>query len=209
MGITQSTLSLTQSEVLEVVAYTDGVLTAGEIESLYRRFRSLDKQHKGFVSSEVRARGGRVGNARARADGRARGGSRQTPPRPQELAKIPEVALNPLSYRLCQLADGANFKHFASLVAAFSPRADTPRKLRFVLQFLDVDGDGVVGRDDLLHVLRQMAGTHLDDRELERVASAILAEAAAGGASPRGVTPDVLGGAGSADALAFAIPRAW
>ena len=81
MGISQSTLNLTQSEVDEVHKYCDSILTAGEIESLYRRFRSLDKSHKGFLGAE-------------------------------ELVRIPEVALNPLSHRLCVILDGSNFKEF-------------------------------------------------------------------------------------------------
>ncbi|GHP12271.1 hypothetical protein PPROV_001099900 [Pycnococcus provasolii] len=198
MGISQSTLNLTQSEVDEVHKYCDSILTAGEIESLYRRFRSLDKSHKGFLGAE-------------------------------ELVRIPEVALNPLSHRLCVILDGSNFKEFCDLVASFSPAASPQRRYMFLLQFLDIDGDGVIGVSDIIHVLRQMAGTYLDENLLEDVANAMLVEAASlssggkqtssgnaakelpGGVPLAGISLDILEKAVSSAVhdLWVEIPRAW
>ncbi|KAG2489266.1 hypothetical protein HYH03_012286 [Edaphochlamys debaryana] len=43
---------LTQSDVDEVIAASKGVFNQAEIESLYKRFRSLDRGRKGYISPE-------------------------------------------------------------------------------------------------------------------------------------------------------------
>lgn len=52
MGLTASSLALTQYDVEEVQEHCDGRFTHREIQSLYKRFRSLDKRHKGYLSED-------------------------------------------------------------------------------------------------------------------------------------------------------------
>jgi serine/threonine-protein phosphatase 2B regulatory subunit len=52
MGLSASSLALTQYDVEEVVEHCGGRFTSREIQSLYKRFRSLDKRHKGYLSEE-------------------------------------------------------------------------------------------------------------------------------------------------------------
>eukprot|EP00803_Ostreobium_quekettii_P008974 evm.model.scf_437EXC.11 EVM.evm.TU.scf_437EXC.11 scf_437EXC:66948-68756(-) len=43
---------LTQNDVEEVATYSGGVFTQAEIGSLYKRFRSLDRGRRGYVTAE-------------------------------------------------------------------------------------------------------------------------------------------------------------
>ena len=52
MGLSASSLALTQYDVEEVQEHCGGRFTSREIQSLYKRFRSLDKRHKGYLSEE-------------------------------------------------------------------------------------------------------------------------------------------------------------
>lgn len=52
MGLSQSSLSLTQYDIEEVQAYCRGAFTQGEIVALYQRFRQLDKRHKGYITAQ-------------------------------------------------------------------------------------------------------------------------------------------------------------
>ena len=47
------------------------------------------------------------------------------------------------------------------ILAAFSARASRADHVRFLFDVYDMDGDGVVSREDLELVLRQLAGTSL------------------------------------------------
>ncbi len=52
-------------------------------------------------------------------------------------------------------------QEFVRILAAFSPRADREDRVRFLFNVYDMDGDGVVSREDLELMLRQLAGTSL------------------------------------------------
>ena len=45
-----------------------------------------------------------------------------------------------------------------TILAPFSPRAGHADKVRFIFGVYDMDGDGVVSREDLELILRQLAG---------------------------------------------------
>lgn len=46
-----ASLGLTQYDVDELIAYSKGAFNQQEIESLYKRFRALDRGRKGFITS--------------------------------------------------------------------------------------------------------------------------------------------------------------
>lgn len=52
MGLTASSLNLTQYDVEEVQEHCGGKFNSREIQCLYKRFRTLDKRHKGYISED-------------------------------------------------------------------------------------------------------------------------------------------------------------
>ncbi len=52
MGLTASSLNLTQYDVEEVQEHCGGRFNHREIQTLYKRVRSLDKRHKGYLSED-------------------------------------------------------------------------------------------------------------------------------------------------------------
>mmetsp|Transcript_4480 Transcript_4480/g.15538 ORF Transcript_4480/g.15538 Transcript_4480/m.15538 type:complete len:198 (-) Transcript_4480:245-838(-) len=156
-NIAATSLSLTQHDLEDVQAHTQHHFTMEEIQSLYRRFRALDRGHKGFIA-------------------------------PDELLKLPELAMNPLAQRILQVFENVNFKAFCSLLSVFSGRASREDKLRFIFQVYDIDGDGYVSRTDLLVMLRHLAGSSLSEEQLADLAHRCLREGrswAADEAEPR------------------------
>jgi serine/threonine-protein phosphatase 2B regulatory subunit len=110
-------------------------VSASEIQSLFARFRALDRRHKGYIGGD-------------------------------ELLSVPELAINPLAQRVVQLLGACNFKDFVALLSAFSARASREDALRFMFTVLDVDGDGVLSRADVMTVARARAGGALADEQL-------------------------------------------
>eukprot|EP00201_Polytomella_parva_P009700 CAMPEP_0175059698 /NCGR_PEP_ID=MMETSP0052_2-20121109/12578_1 /TAXON_ID=51329 ORGANISM="Polytomella parva, Strain SAG 63-3" /NCGR_SAMPLE_ID=MMETSP0052_2 /ASSEMBLY_ACC=CAM_ASM_000194 /LENGTH=99 /DNA_ID=CAMNT_0016325279 /DNA_START=284 /DNA_END=583 /DNA_ORIENTATION=- len=58
----------------------------------------------------------------------------------------------------------------------FSGKASRDEKLAFMFSVYDVDGDGILSRDDLLIMLRQLAGSSMSDAELDEVIDRVLKE---------------------------------
>mmetsp|Transcript_42136 Transcript_42136/g.51162 ORF Transcript_42136/g.51162 Transcript_42136/m.51162 type:complete len:173 (+) Transcript_42136:211-729(+) len=130
---------ITDYDIDEVISYTGEKFNREEVLSLYHRFRQLDKGHKGYLSRE------------------------------ELLNTVPELSLNPLATRLAWCFENVNFKEFVKLLAAFSSVADKEDKLRFIYMIFDVDGDGLVSREDLEHMVRVLCGTSLSEEEVNAV----------------------------------------
>jgi len=92
---------------------------------------------------------------------------------------IPELSINPLAQRLVRMAEGANFTEFVRVLAAFSPRAPREDKVSFIFEVYDVDGDGVVSREDMSVVLRQLGGAAMGDAAVGELADRAFGEAGA------------------------------
>ena len=73
---------------------------------LYKRFTSLDRSDKGYLSED-------------------------------EIMKIPELSINPLSSRIVRIFENVNFKEFCKNLAPFSPKASRDEKVMgsFVLLY--------------------------------------------------------------------------
>lgn len=82
------------------------------------------------------------------------------------LMMIPELAMNPLAPRLTAIFADANFRQFAELIAVFSHRASPQSKREFLFRVYDMDGDGVLGRNDLTQVMQLLLGEHDDGGNL-------------------------------------------
>lgn len=105
-----------------------------------------------------------------------------------DVANIPEVWINPLQQRVTTMLGNSNFKvrpcrrcfsclpptepeasplqEFAYTLSFFSPRASRRDKLQFMFRVYDVDGDGLVGREDMEIILRQLGGSSLTGMRL-------------------------------------------
>jgi len=130
-------------------------VSQSEIETLYERFRRLDRQRTGFISAEA-------------------------------LMGIPELSINPLAQRLVRTVESANFTEFVRVLAAFSARTPREDKVRFIFDVYDVDGDGVVSREDMSAVLRQLGGASLSESAVQQLIDRAFAEAAKAGAGSGG-----------------------
>ncbi|KAH7618847.1 putative Calcineurin subunit B type 2 [Nannochloris sp. 'desiccata'] len=148
MGQTIS-YSLTQFEVDELIELSNGCFTQAEIEALYKRFRSLDRGRKGFITAD-------------------------------ELLSIPELSINPLSKRLAYFYDGINFREFVKMLAPYSSKATRDDKIRHLFAIWDVDGDGIVSKEDMDLIVRQAGGSTLTDNEVAAVVGRVFENAGAG-----------------------------
>lgn len=82
------------------------------------------------------------------------------------MAKLPQLQYNHLSSRLVSVltsampqADRISFKDFVIALAVFAPDARRDTKLRFAFKAFDVDGDSLLGRSDLMELLRCLTPT--------------------------------------------------
>lgn len=116
-----------------------GAFSQENILTLYKRFRTLDRNKRGYlVSSDV-------------------------------VDSIPELSINPLKKRIAYFCDGINFKEFVRILAPYSPRATRHEKVKAMFAVWDVNGDGRVCREDVELVMREAAGGHLRDGEVSRL----------------------------------------
>ena len=132
-----ASLGLTQQDVEEVIAYCDGAWKQEEIEGLYKRFRSLDRGHKGYISGDefldipelsLNPIASRLVSALFSCM------------REQAMHCILKFFMPPpLKVRIYE---SVNFREFTKLLAAFSPRASRNIKLEYMFLVYDVDGDG-------------------------------------------------------------------
>jgi serine/threonine-protein phosphatase 2B regulatory subunit len=99
---------------------------------------------------------------------------------------IPELSINPLAQRLVRTVESANFTEFVRVLAAFSARTPREDKVRFIFDVYDVDGDGVVSREDMSAVLRQLGGASLSESAVQQLIDRAFAEAAKAGAGSGG-----------------------
>ncbi|ERN18515.1 hypothetical protein AMTR_s00065p00044340 [Amborella trichopoda] len=94
-----------------------------------------------------------------------------------EFLTVPEFVVNPLSQRLLRMLDGLNFKDFVAFLAAFSSRATVHQKIEFIFKVYDLDGNGKVTFNDMLDVLRDLAGHFISEQQRKQVLMQVLVEA--------------------------------
>lgn len=99
-----------------------------------------------------------------------------------EFMSIPELAMNPIGKRLVGLfdrdkRDRVNFRDFVRGLWIFSSKCPWARKLEAAFMIYDVDGDGMISKDDLLKILKMNVGPYLTMEELESISLKTIAEA--------------------------------
>lgn len=90
------------------------------------------------------------------------------------------MSINPLSKRLAFFYDGINFRAFVKMLAPYSPKASREDKVRHLFAIWDVDGDGVVSKEDMELLVRQTGGSALGDDEVERLVARVFEKAGVG-----------------------------
>jgi Ca2+-binding EF-hand superfamily protein len=102
----------------------------------------------------------------------------------EEFLAIPELSINPLAQRLVRFLESVNFLEFARTLAPFSTRASRADRLRLLFAVYDVDGDGLVSREDLQIMLRQLGGSTLSDDDVDALIAKAFAEAGVAASRP-------------------------
>jgi len=162
MGANRSSFQL-QLEDIQGIQEETG-FTANQIERLFSRFSSLDKQGKGFLSREdflripelaINPLGDRIVHAFF-----------------QESEKIED--------------DQVDFKDFVRVLAHFRPiKKDKVEstlnsrmeKLHFAFRMYDLDGDDKISKEELLAVLTMMVGANISSEQLVSIAERTIMEA--------------------------------
>ncbi|XP_067939412.1 calcineurin B homologous protein 1-like [Watersipora subatra] len=157
----RSAVLLQPEEVAEI--QNDTGFSPSQIIRLYSRFHNLDKNNSGYLTRE-------------------------------NLLGIPELAINPLGDRIVHSffqegddEETLNFRQFMRTLAHFRPYRKSKdadhnlnsreEKLRFAFRMYDLDGDGLISREELLAVLHMMVGANISEDQLGSIADRTIAEA--------------------------------
>eukprot|EP00976_Prorocentrum_cordatum_P080138 1183859-Prorocentrum_minimum.AAC.3 len=138
---------LTDYDLDEVVQHCGGKFSRSEVFSLYKRFRELDKGHKGFIASDELL---------------------NVP----ELSLNP---LATRIAHLFENVNFKEF--VALLAVFTGDRCSQAEKLAFMFNVHDTDSDGVISKDDLEHMVRTLCGCHLTEDEVNATVKEVLAQA--------------------------------
>jgi len=162
MGNSRSSLQLQQEEIIEIENETG--FTRPQIERLYSRFSSLDKQGRGCLTREDFLR-------------------------IPELAINPlgDRIVHAFFYESKNTEDDkVDFKDFVRVVSHFRPIKKNPiknklnsrmEKLHFAFRMYDLDGDDRISKEEILAVLTMMVGSNISPQQLVSIAERTIMEA--------------------------------
>jgi len=174
MGNSRSSLQL-QQENIEQISEETG-FTANQIERLWSRFTSLDKQQKGHLTREdflripelaINPLGDRIVHAffRDSSNKDEEEGGKFNGANEKEIV---------------------NFPDFVRVLAHFRPikknaeknkMNSRTEKLRFAFRMYDLDGDDKISKEELLAVLTMMVGANISEDQLVSIAERTIMEA--------------------------------
>lgn len=173
MGNSRSSQALQEENISQIEADTG--FTANQIERLWSRFTSLDKQDKGYLTREdflripelaINPLGDRIVHAFFR-DGHSTSNG----------------VHNDLEARD---RDVVNFCDFVRVLAHFRPLKKNveknklnsrQEKLKFAFRMYDLDGDEKISKEELLAVLTMMVGANISEEQLMSIAERTIHEA--------------------------------
>eukprot|EP00035_Acanthoeca_spectabilis_P037583 m.46137 g.46137 ORF g.46137 m.46137 type:complete len:181 (+) comp8723_c0_seq1:48-590(+) len=101
----------------------------------------------------------------------------------KDMLELPEIQHNPFKERMCIVfsQDGTGdlqFEDFLDMMSVFSEQATRDVKASYAFRIYDYDGDGYIGREDLVNTLTALCGVdELSKEEVDEVATKILVEA--------------------------------
>lgn len=123
------------------------VVSEGEIKSIYKRFRKLDREEKGYVSAAEFS----------------------TIP---ELERNP---LNQrICQVLCKDADKIDFVDFVKALSTFNSRGDAESEAAFMFKVYDINGDGYVTQEEMMSIFKLLTGTNLSATQLQQIVEKTL-----------------------------------
>jgi len=179
MGNSRSTLLLEEENLRQIEEETG--FTSNQIERLWSRFTSLDKQQKGYLTREdflripelaINPLGDRIVHAFFR-DGRSSDlnhhGDHYSPEKGAGADR-----------------DVVNFCDFVRVLAHFRPLKKNmeknklnsrQEKLKFAFRMYDLDGDDRISKEELLAVLTMMVGDNITEEQLNSIAERTIMEA--------------------------------
>ncbi|GAB6026049.1 Ca2+-binding actin-bundling protein (actinin), alpha chain (EF-Hand protein super) [Chamberlinius hualienensis] len=148
---------LLQEEELNQIQQETG-FSPSQVERLFSRFTSLDKNNDGTLSREDFLR-------------------------IPELAINPLG--DRIVHAFFQDNDEINFRHFTKILARFRPIKKSrenklnsrEEKLRFAFKMYDLDDDSHISKDELLAVLHMMVGANISEDQLSSIAERTIKEA--------------------------------
>jgi len=92
-----------------------------------------------------------------------------------EFLQMPELRDNPIVQRVVQVFDAdhsgeLDFAEFVKGLAMFTMKnVERERKLRFLFDIYDIDGDGLICNSELYKVLKMMVGSNLKEEQLQQI----------------------------------------
>lgn len=80
------------------------------------------------------------------------------------VATLPQLKNNPFGERICNTfaasSDGnMSFTEFLDMVSSLSPKVDPKKRVFHAFQIFDIDGDGVISRQDMYNMMDMLTGT--------------------------------------------------
>jgi len=141
--------NLTQEGIEQMKS--DNNLTEKELKRLYRRFKKLDADGSGTLSTT----------------------EFQSIP---EFAVNPLLE-RVLSVFDTNKDNEIEFSEFISGLATFTQKGNKENKLKFAFQIYDIDGDGYISNGELFQVLKIMVGQNLTDTQLQQIVDKTILEA--------------------------------
>lgn len=181
-GLTASSLNLTQYDVEEVQEHCGGKFNSREIQCLYKRFRTLDKRHKGYISedelmsipelaiSPLAPRVTRVfQNLNFKDFCRVMSAMSDRATREDKLDFMFRVSTG---HRLWH---SSSFWHFG-ILAFDIHRLTNPNPLSH--QVYDVDRDGYISFSDLETIVKHLVGSSLNEEQVGELITRAMGELA-------------------------------
>eukprot|EP00026_Physarum_polycephalum_P016700 Phypoly_transcript_17674.p1 GENE.Phypoly_transcript_17674~~Phypoly_transcript_17674.p1 ORF type:complete len:182 (+),score=31.48 Phypoly_transcript_17674:198-743(+) len=147
MGANTSTLRTEEITEMQAVSH----FSPKEIKRLYKRFKRLDKDEKGSISTDEFL----------------------TIP---ELSMNPLVSR--IISMFDNKKDGqVNFRQFVETMSVFHPKGNREEKLNFLFKVYDINNDGVITADEIFAILKMLVGTNLTDEQINVVVRDTMLEA--------------------------------
>lgn len=188
MGNFRSSLQLQEENIAQISEETG--FTSNQIQRLYSRFSSLDKQQKGYLTREdflripelaINPLGDRIVHAFFREREGASSGHDEEEAYGASGANGGAGGGGPDNIK-----ERVNFCDFVHVLAHFRPikkNADQNKmnsreeKLRFAFRMYDLDGDDKISKEELLAVLTMMVGANISEDQLVSIAERTIMEA--------------------------------
>jgi len=174
MGNSRSSLQL-QQENIEQISEETG-FTSNQIERLWSRFTSLDKQQKGHLTREdflripelaINPLGDRIVHAffRDSSEKDEEAGGKFNGANEKEIVNFPDFVRVLAHFR--PIKKNAEKNKMNSRI----------EKLRFAFRMYDLDGDDKISKEELLAVLTMMVGANISEDQLVSIAERTIMEA--------------------------------